>query len=285
MFSIAPLEVASSLPLALKIRRGTGNEAWLWLEYRRPIGDYDSHFTGVCLPDGTCVPSPVYSGALIHYEDSPTDGRTHLLDYTPATDSWLDPQLAAGQSWTDPHSNVSLTVQSATSTALTVAVNYGAVPCTRANPSIAVSPPNPSAPAGGTVSYTLTVVNKDSAACPGSLFNFVSTAPSGWQTAFVPESIALDPGQSASAVLTKTIPAGTPSATYTVDASASDGNRTSATSATATVTAPATPKSSSVTGMPDRLLPTTARPTRARRSFNPVVRARIAINSLATVMS
>jgi len=52
-----------------------------------------------------------------------------------------------------------------------------------------------------------------------------------------------------------------------------------------TVTAPATPRSSSETGLPCLFRPMTTRPARSRRSFRLVVRARMAISSLETVMS
>ncbi|MBI3933646.1 MAG: hypothetical protein HY316_03075 [Acidobacteria bacterium] len=44
---------------ALKIRRGTGNDAWLWVEYRQNTGIYDSQLS-----------SQVWTGVLIHYKDS-----------------------------------------------------------------------------------------------------------------------------------------------------------------------------------------------------------------------
>ena len=40
-WTLAPLETPSSGLQALKIQRGTGNNAWLWVEYRQPAG-YDS---------------------------------------------------------------------------------------------------------------------------------------------------------------------------------------------------------------------------------------------------
>ncbi len=56
-------------------------------------------------------------------------------------------------------------------------------------------------------------------------------------------------------------------------------------SLSSTVTAPATPSSSRVTGFPCRFSANTTRPTRSRMSLRLVARARIAINSLATVIS
>ncbi|MBM3795448.1 MAG: hypothetical protein FJW31_15600 [Acidobacteria bacterium] len=36
--SALPVETAASGTQALKIQRGTGNDAWLWVEYRQPTG-------------------------------------------------------------------------------------------------------------------------------------------------------------------------------------------------------------------------------------------------------
>ena len=52
-----------------------------------------------------------------------------------------------------------------------------------------------------------------------------------------------------------------------------------------TVSAPATPRSSAVTGSPRVFVPNTMRPSRSRISARLVVSARMAMISLATVMS
>src|SRR5262249_18182636 len=41
-WTLQPLEASSGGLQALKIQRGTGNNAWLWVEFRQPIGNYDS---------------------------------------------------------------------------------------------------------------------------------------------------------------------------------------------------------------------------------------------------
>ena len=88
---------------ALKVRRGTGNDAWLWIESRQNTGIYSSPLN-----------SSLFSGALIHYQDSTTGNKSHLLDFTPGTTRSRDAALPAGQTWTDPYSNVSVTVNSVT---------------------------------------------------------------------------------------------------------------------------------------------------------------------------
>src|SRR5262249_36153888 len=70
-YTIQPYELAGGVK-AIKVQRGTGNDAWLWVEYRQSNGSYDTPQL-----NGGAFPSPVntillpqpYSGALIHYED------------------------------------------------------------------------------------------------------------------------------------------------------------------------------------------------------------------------
>ncbi len=192
-FSVQPIETIPAGVQALKVRRGTGNDAWLWIEYRQPIGLYDS----------TLSTQP-FSGALIHYEDSTTGTRTHLLDFTPETSSWRDPALLVGKAWTDPYSNVSISIESASATALGVAVYYGAIPCVPANPTVSISPSNPTAQAGSEVTYTVTVTNNDSAGCSSSTFQLISALPDAWSSSFASSSLVISPAQSMSTTMTKT---------------------------------------------------------------------------------
>jgi len=239
-YALQPFEASPAGLEALKIQRGTGNNAWLWLEYRQPVGNYDT----------TLLTQP-FSGALIHYEDSITGAYTHLLDFTPESivnlyDDFNDPALVAAQSWTDPYSNLSLSVQSATSSGLTVNVNYGAAPCTHANPTMTITPLNPSIYPGNSASYAISVTNNDAAGCASSSFNLSSSQPVGWPTGFSASALTLSPGQSASATMSKTGLLATPPGTYAVDASAASGPFQASGTANVTVMAPPPPLSVSV---------------------------------------
>jgi M6 family metalloprotease-like protein len=231
-YTIAPLELSSSSSRGLKVQRGTANTGYyLWIEYRQPIGNYDS----------TLMPAaPV--GALIHYQDPTTGGRTQLLDFNPATSAITDAALVPGSSWDDPYSDLSISVVSATSTALTVNVNYGGtVTCTRSNPTLTVSPLNPSIYPGDTAAYGLTLRNNDSAGCLQTTFAFSSSKPSGWTTAFTSNSVTLGPGQSASVTMTKTGPSSTLPGTYAVDAVAASSTYSDSGDANVTVMAASAP--------------------------------------------
>lgn len=223
-WTLQPAEISPAGLVALKVQRGTGNAAWLWVEYRQPIGIYDS----------TIWPT---SGALIHYEDSTTGSHTQLLDFTPATASVYDSPLMPGNTWVDPYTNVSVSVLSATASALTVSVNYGTAPCTQAIPTLSLSPLNPSLSAGSSTIYTLAVTDNDSSGCAAVSFALASSQPSGWTSSFSASSLTLNPGQTGTVTMTVAVPAGTTSATYSLGASAANATLVGSGSANCTVVA------------------------------------------------
>jgi hypothetical protein len=238
-YSIQPYEVQGLGIRALKIQRGSANPGYyLWLEYRQPIGSYDPTLAYAYQPNGN-----VFSGALIHYESPVTANidawGTYLLDFT-IPDMYGDfPALLPGQTWTDPYSDLSLSVVSATTGGLTVTVNYnGAASCTSSAPSVVASPLNPSIYPGQTASYSVSVTNNDTSGCASSTINLGSTEPSGWSTNFSSSSVSLSPGQSTSVTLGKGAPSGTPAGTYAVNMTASNSKTTATDTANATVVTP-----------------------------------------------
>jgi hypothetical protein len=118
-FTLAPYESGSGLR-ALRVLRDPATGAWLWLEYRQPIGDVDKNLQG--MPN-----SNVFNGALIHYEDPALVGiHPYLLDFNPvaAPNDFHDGALTPERSWSDPNSSLTLTVNSANSSGLAVTVAY-----------------------------------------------------------------------------------------------------------------------------------------------------------------
>jgi M6 family metalloprotease-like protein len=228
-YTLQPLETNPPGLQLLKVQRGTGNNEWLWIEYRQPVGTFDATLLG---PEA-------FAGALIHYEDSNTAlGHTYLPNFTPSDTTWNSPALAVGQTWTDPYSNVSITVQSATAAGLTVSVSYGATPCTSSAPAVVVSPLNPSIYPGQTASYSVTVTNNDSSGCSANIISLGSSEPAGWTTSLSSPSLTLNPGQSASVSMGKGAPSGTSVGTYAVNLSASNNSASATSTANATVMTP-----------------------------------------------
>jgi len=225
-FTLQPLETNPPGLQALQIQRGTGNNSWLWVEYRQPLGNYD-----------TSLSSQVYSGALIHYKDALTGNLySDLLDYTPGTVSWGDPALTAGKTWVDPYSNVSLSIVNATPTALTLSVNYGAATCNALNPSVTLTPSGQSVAAGSTATYTVTVTNNNSTVCSASNFSLSAAVPSGWTAGLASPSLSIAPGASASTTANVTPPAGTATSTYIVSLTATSGSYSGVGTGSVTVT-------------------------------------------------
>jgi len=222
-FTLKPLETPAAGPQALQVQRGSGSSNWLWLEFRQPLGKYD-----------TTLGQQIFSGALIHYRDTTAGSHTDLLDFTPATSSFSDAALAAGSAWQDPYTNLRLSVTGASSSGLTVTVGYGIAACTAAAPTLTLSPPNPSAQPGGSAGFTATLRNNDAASCGSRTFSFASTLPQGWTTTFSSPGVTLAPGQSVSITMTKSVPPSTTSGTYGVNLTAQSS--TGSVSAAANIT-------------------------------------------------
>jgi len=194
---------------ALKVRRGTGIDGWLWIESRQNSGLYSSRLD----------PS-VHTGALIRYQDSTTGNKSHLLDFTPATASFADAALQVGQGWTDPYGNVSVLVNSVTPGAMTVTVNYGALPCVAATPEVTLAPTGVATEFGTAAGFTVTVRNTSSSGCAAETFALDATVPTGWTRSFGAASIALAPGQSGQTTLAVGVPSPYALGTYPVTGSA-----------------------------------------------------------------
>lgn len=200
-FTIAPVTAASGVK-ALKVRRGQGNDAWLWLEYRRRVGSYESTL-------------PFLGGALIHYEDAFTWDTSHLLDFTPGTPSWTDPALLPGTTWNDPYSNLSVTVVSATSTALNVSIQYRQAACVRAAPEVQVLPMAPTVWQGGRPEVELVIRNRDSVGCAPSTFQLAAIVPTGWGADALPAQRTVNAATAASEWLQLYVPYSMAFGTYT----------------------------------------------------------------------
>jgi M6 family metalloprotease-like protein len=250
-FVVQPTESLGSVQ-ALKIQRGSDTSKFLWVEYRQNIGLYDS-----------MVNPAVFSGALIHYQDSTTGSKTHLLDFTPITTAFTDPPLVG--SWTDPYTSLSLRVSNATSSALNLDVNYGgSSPCITSTPTVGLSPLNPSVVEGGNVNYTVTITNNDTASCSPRNFSMTSLVPGAWPTTFAQNTVTVSPASQNWTSMTKTVPAGTVAATYSVDAVANSVSNSI--SATANVTVMPTPPPPPPTSTTPLLITVNAPPAPVRNT-------------------
>ena len=119
-FTVLPYEPTQAGLQALKIRRGAGNDAWLWVEYRQPFG-FDA---GLSTFSNNIFPG----AALVHYSDPDYDSlHTQLINFNAAvSNDFILAPLQAGSTWSDPYSLMNLRANSATAAGLSVTVSYDA---------------------------------------------------------------------------------------------------------------------------------------------------------------
>jgi hypothetical protein len=103
---------------ALRIRRGTGYNEWLWVEHRQFVGPYDSTLQNY---------APTLAGGVLVYHERPTDlaNYTYLLHFKPvaAPNGFQTAMMLAGTQWDDPSSNLTLQVSSV-ATGMQVTATY-----------------------------------------------------------------------------------------------------------------------------------------------------------------
>ena len=238
---------SKSLPKGLKILKyfdsETGKKSWYHLEFRQPVG-FDS-IIGAPYMDGNRLKTDnVLNGVLVHAQD--TIGRSYILDMTPETFEYYhrDPALTVGNTFYSPDGDVSFTTEWTDSGKAIVNVSISGTPtptCTRANPSLSLTPDQSDWVAAGTyVTYSVTVKNNDSSACSNSSYGLSATAPSGWSKVFNSTSLNLAPGQSATATLTVTSATTATDGFYNIGIAAANGSYSANGSVTYVVENPVT---------------------------------------------
>lgn len=194
-YDIAPLAMGDSTAVAPQV-----------LEFPKPdTGEsyYVSYRTAVGFDTGLYS---TYLNRVSVHRYANDGGKTVLV-------ARLDP----GQTYTDSANGISVSHVSRTSDYATVQVQLAgstATTCTRQAPSLAISPSSQSAAAGQTLRYTVSIANRDSAACAASTLAVSGTVPAGWSGTISQSSVALSPGASAAVTLAMTSPATAASGTY-----------------------------------------------------------------------
>jgi len=108
-------------------------------------------------------------------------------------------------------------------TQATAGITANAV-CTRSNPTVTLSPSSQSGNAGTLLSYTVSILNNDTAVCGASTFNLNYSCPSGWTCSLNSNAKSINPGSTDSSLtLSVTSPAGVAAANYTVSVTATNG--------------------------------------------------------------
>jgi hypothetical protein len=106
---------------------------------------------------------------------------------------------------------------------------YAASTCTHANPSLVVTPSTLSGDSGGTVNYGVVITNNDTPACGPAIFNLDANIPNTMSGKLSVNSVAVAPGSVATATLSVTSLASTPSGGYGIAVNATNASLASAT--------------------------------------------------------
>ncbi|HET7064759.1 MAG TPA: NEW3 domain-containing protein [Rudaea sp.] len=122
--------------------------------------------------------------------------------------------------------NVSDAASSAHTVSGSVAYVVQTATCTRSAPAIAFSPASQSGPAGTSLSYTVSVTNKDSSSCAASTLSLGKLVPSGWAATISPTTMSLSPGATSGATFVVTSAATAAASTYSIQMSTTDAATT-----------------------------------------------------------
>ncbi len=228
-YTIAPLEATTSSVQTLRIPRGYAykesgttvnvTDGYYSIDYRQPSGNFDTYTTTEAASNGVMLR---LTPSLTTYD------QTHLIDTVSSTTSFTDAPLLLNQTYTDTASGITIALTGKSTTSATVQVTMGPVACTRANPGLTISPTTQQSSAGGTLTYSFTLTNNDTASCSPSTFSVTPTLPSGWsQTPATPFSEPLSPGSSVTRTFLVTSLAEAPAGDNTITQTAVNTNATS----------------------------------------------------------
>lgn len=246
---IEPYTDASTGAKALKIPRGSdgsGRKLWYYVEYRQAVG-----VDAVLANTGNLVQGVVVRTAT---EGDPASSRQIDMSPGSSTNTYTelaDGALAVGQSYTDAAAGVTLTLAwtTASGAAIDVMLDGTAAACVRSAPQVSLGGGGTPVAAGTAVAYSVSVVNRDSAACAATSFNLAASVPAGWSAQLGATSLALSPGASATTTLIVSSPANGAAGSYGIGvgvASAVGAVHTASASSTYSIMAPAGTLSSAV---------------------------------------
>lgn len=206
-YSLSPFESQDMGVKAIKIPKGidpsTGETTYYYLEYRQPIG-FDARLGSV---------GNLTQGLLVHTGGVNQDSR--LLDMTPSSNTSSefydirDGALGVGRTYGDSAAGVTITLKSADATGAVVDITLtgsASGSCIRAAPTLSITGPTVPVPAGSTVSYSLTLANRDSIGCTATSFSLARSVPSGWGGSLGVGTLTLSAGSSGNTTLSVTSP-------------------------------------------------------------------------------
>ncbi len=131
---------------------------------------------------------------------------TQLIDNTPGSNAstWEDAQdgaLEVGSTFADGPAGVGITTTGKTADDITVQIDVGSPFCSRAAPSVSITPKTAFANPGSTVAYSVNITNNDTVVCGPSDFLLSYEIPTSWDASFSVNPLPVDPGASSSSSL------------------------------------------------------------------------------------
>ncbi|MGH3521901.1 MAG: Ig-like domain repeat protein, partial [Mycobacterium sp.] len=162
-YALSPIESPGGASYAVKIP-AAANRIY-WIEYRQPLG-FDNGLAAYPNNGAQIRVASPFANICAGCADD-----TELLDMTPATGTFNDAALVAGQSYVDSTYGITITVGSASPTALNVTVASGSV--SQSTTTTIASSPNPSG-SGTSATFTATVTGN----APTGSVNFKDGASS-----------------------------------------------------------------------------------------------------------
>jgi Gametolysin peptidase M11/NPCBM-associated, NEW3 domain of alpha-galactosidase len=212
MYILAPLAldpaVATAPQTILIMKRDTGE--YYYLSYRAALG-----FDNYGQIDGWYV-----NRLSVHaYKGDGSASRTFLLA-----------GLADGERYADSANGITVTLMGHDPMQATVSVDFTST-CVSTPPSMSIMPQAQSGSAGTTVSYSVSLTNADTPACPASNFSLSDVVPVGWGATLSALSLTLAPGATGQATLSLTSGSGASGGAYGATVNVTDAAATAHTAA------------------------------------------------------
>lgn len=209
-YALAALELtAPASPQVLRIAKPDTAE-YYYVSLRQPIG----------LDAGLW--STFQNAVSVHRSAGSLSTRSYLLQ-----------NLLTGQTFSDTANGISITMQGLAGNTATLGITIGGASCTRAAPSVTLSPASQTSTPGSTLVYSVAVKNQSSAACASSVFGLGSTVPAGFTATLGAASLTVAPGATATTSWSVASAATVPNATYTLTLAATDAGSGATTTAQA----------------------------------------------------
>jgi len=183
-YTLSSLEAISAGTQTLRIPKQDTGE-YYYISYRQPSG-FD-----------TTLPAGLVRGGSVHIADANGTVNTKLLDTTPG-DGFGNAALSDGALFSDAINGITVTQVSHDANAALLTIQFAGPVCTKASPTVTISPLSQSVSAGKTLTYNVSVKNNDSTACSSTTFGLSGIPTPGGTLSFLPDTLSLLPGASGS---------------------------------------------------------------------------------------